>query len=180
MYYINEIYFYNLPGYQCSASRPSLSEWKVLEKTGKYRPSSLMFSHLASPSLLEDQASLVWEFPLPHALSHLSSFGLKVPLARLVVCHPCHKLASHSSFSVDLATMRKGYSLYPEQSGCHCKKRKGYSLKPKQSGRHYWKGIFFKTRTVRPPLCKRDIFVRAATVGFSFHKMQNPRWFCLS
>ena len=27
--------------------------------------------------------------------SYLSSFGLKVPLAHLVVCHPCRKLASH-------------------------------------------------------------------------------------
>ena len=56
--------------------------------------------------------------------------------------------------------------------------RKGYSLYPKQSGRHYGKGIIFISRTVRPPLWERDNLVRAAAVGFSFRKGQNPCRFC--
>ena len=44
--------------------------------------------------------------------------------------------------------------------------------------RHYGRGIFFIFRTVRPPLLERDNLLRAAAVGFSFLKGQNPCRFC--
>ena len=59
------------------------------------------------------------------------------------------------------ATIGKVYYLYAEQFGCH-----------------YGKGIFFTFRTVWLPLCKRDILVRVAAVGFSICIGQNPCQFC--
>ena len=79
------------------------------------------------------------------------------------------------------ATMGKGYSLYPKQSGCHYVR--GIFLYAEQSatmGKGY---IFFISRTVQPPLWERDILYiqnsPAATIRkrqLLFKTVRPPLW----